>query len=185
MRYAAEVCSGPCSLSLIFLPSFVSQTNLVCLLVSTQMTRSCTLPYQKRPSMMQSPTYKTVCSTFRRGSVKTDSLSTRKNPKRCSCQLYIQYARATSSPLTDVNVAGSIVPLTDTVKLLGVTIDRHLTFDSHVLNVCKSAYYHIRALKHIGSSLFTDMAKTVASALVNSRLYYANSVLYNTSSATC
>jgi len=38
--------------------------------------------------------------------------------------------------------------------------------------------YHIRALKHISSSLSTDMAKTVASALVNSRLDYANSVLY-------
>jgi len=49
----------------------------------------------------------------------------------------------------DVNVAGCIVPLTDTVKLLGATIDRHLTFDSHVQNVCKSAYYHIRALKLI------------------------------------
>jgi len=106
------------------------------------------------------------------------------NPEKSEAVLLstIQHARATSSPLTDVNVAGSIVPLTDTVKLLGVTIDRHLTFDSHVQNVCKSAYYHIRALKHIRSSLSTDMAKTVASALVNSRLDYANSVLYNTSS---
>jgi len=42
--------------------------------------------------------------------------------------------------------------------------------------------YHIRALNHIRSSLSTDMAKTVASALVNSRLDYANSALYNTSS---
>jgi len=32
------------------------------------------------------------------------------------------------------------------------------------------------------TSLSTDMAKAVASALVNSRLDYANSVLYNTSS---
>ncbi len=94
----------------------------------------------------------------------------------------IQHARSSSSPLTDVNVAGCAVPLTDTVKLLGVTIDRHLTFDSHVQNVCRSAFYHIRALRHIRSSLSTDMAKTVASALVNSRLDYANSVLYNTSS---
>jgi len=81
-----------------------------------------------------------------------------------------------------VNVAGSIVPFTDAVKLLGVTIDRHLTFDSHIQNVCKAVYYHIQALKHIRSSLSTDMAKTVASASVNSRLDYANSVLYNTSS---
>jgi len=45
-------------------------------------------------------------------------------PKRNNCLI--------ESELTDVNVAGCIVSLTDTVKLLGVTIDRHLTFDSHV-----------------------------------------------------
>ena len=33
----------------------------------------------------------------------------------------------------------------------------------------------------IRSSLTADMAKTVASALVNSRFYYANAVLYGTS----
>ena len=145
------------------------------------MTHSCTSPYRKRLSTMQSPICKTVCSRFTCGSVKTDSSSTRKNLKRCSCQLHSMQDHRPSS-LTDMNVAGCIVPLTDTVKLLGVTIDRHLTFDAHVQNVCKSAFYHIRALKHIRSSLSTDMAKTVAAALVNSRLDYANSVLYNTSS---
>ena len=92
------------------------------------------------------------------------------NPEKSEAALLstTQHARASSLPLTDVNVADCVVPLTDTVKLLGMTIDRHLTFDSHVQYVCKSAFYHIRALKHIRSSLSTDMAKTVASALVNS-----------------
>jgi len=56
------------------------------------------------------------------------------NPEKSEAVLLstIQHARATrSSPLTDVNLAGSIVPLTDTVKLLGVTIYRHLTL-THV-----------------------------------------------------
>src|SRR5208282_2901232 len=76
-----------------------------------------------------------------------------------------------------------MVPFTDSVKILGVTLDRHLTFNLHVQNVCKSSYYHIRALKHIRSSLTADMAKTVGCALVNSRLNYANSVLYGTTTA--
>lgn len=107
------------------------------------------------------------------------------NPEKSEAMLLstAQLARAASLPLTDVNVAGCVVPFTDTVKILGVTIDRHLTFDTHVQNVCKSAYYHIRAMKHIRSSLTTDMARTVACALVNSRLDYANSVLYGTSAA--
>ena len=49
------------------------------------------------------------------------------------------------------------------------------------ITVCKSANYHIRAIRHIRSSLTTDMAKTVASALVNSRLDHVSSVLYGTS----
>jgi len=43
--------------------------------------------------------------------------------------------------------------------------------------------YHIRVLKLIRSSLSSDVARTVASALVNSRFDYANSVLYGTSVA--
>jgi hypothetical protein len=93
-----------------------------------------------------------------------------------------QHARASSLSLTYVNGAGCIVPFTDTVKLLGVAIDHRITVNAHVQNVCKYAFYHIRALKYIRSSLSTNMVKTVAAALVNSRLDYAHSVLYNTSS---
>ena len=46
--------------------------------------------------------------------------------------------------------------------------------------VCKSVHYHIRALRHIHSSVSEDMAKMVACALVGSRLDYANSVLFGT-----
>ena len=72
------------------------------------------------------------------------------------------------------------VPLSDNVKILGVTLDRHLTFNKHVQNVCKSAHYHTRTLRHIRSSLTLNIAKTVACELVNSRLNYANSVLHGT-----
>ena len=36
------------------------------------------------------------------------------------------------SALTSVDVAGSTIPLADHVKILGVTLDKHLTFDDHV-----------------------------------------------------
>jgi len=96
-----------------------------------------------------------------------------------------QHARASSSPLTDVNVAGCIVPLTDTVKLLGVTIiDCHyfnirLTCTEHI-QVCVFSYTDFEAHPLIP---FHRHGETVASALVNWRLDYANSVMYNTSSA--
>ena len=46
---------------------------------------------------------------------------------------------------------------------------------------CKASYFHIRALRHIRSSLTAEAAKTVATAIVGSRLDYCNSLLAGTS----
>ena len=89
----------------------------------------------------------------------------------------------TLSPAASVDVAGSAIDLSETIKVLGVTLDTNLTFNQHVSSVCKSANYHIRALRHIRASLTDEMAKSIAVALVSSRLDYANSVLYGTSQA--
>ena len=56
----------------------------------------------------------------------------------------------------------------------------HLSLDKHISSICKSAYYHIRSLRHIRSAITDDMAKSVASSLVCSRLDYANSLLFGT-----
>jgi len=57
-------------------------------------------------------------------------------------------------------------------------MDCHFSFDKHTSSICKSAYYHIRSLRHIRSAITDDMAKSVASSLVCSRLDYANSFLF-------
>jgi len=87
------------------------------------------------------------------------------------------------SALTSVDVAGSTIPLADHVKILGVTLDKNLTFDDHVNAVCKLAHYHIRAMCHIRPAITEDMAKSVACALIGSRLDYANSAMYGMSSS--
>ena len=50
-----------------------------------------------------------------------------------------------------------------------------------VSEICKASYFHIRALRHIRSSLTTEAAKTGASAIVGSWLDYCNSLLAGTS----
>jgi len=47
-----------------------------------------------------------------------------------------------------IDVAGTVVPFRDTVKLLGVTLDSALTMDRHVTQVIHSCSYHTRALRH-------------------------------------
>ena len=63
-----------------------------------------------------------------------------------------------------------------------MTIDNTLS-DDHVNNVCKAAHFHIRALRHIRRCVSVYAAKTVATALMSSRLDYCNSILYGTSSS--
>jgi len=71
----------------------------------------------------------------------------------------------------------------DNVKIIGVTVDKTLFFDCHVLNVCSNANYHIRALNHVGSSLTFEMETTLACSIVATRIDYCNSVLNGTSVA--
>jgi len=85
----------------------------------------------------------------------------------------------TSVSVRSVDVAGCSVLLCDNIKILSVTLDCHLSLDKHISSVCKSAYYHIRSLRHICLAI-TDMAKSVASSLVCSCLDYANSLLFGT-----
>jgi len=51
---------------------------------------------------------------------------------------------------------------------------------NHTNSVNKSVHHHIRALRHIRSSIYEDIAKMVACVLIGSRIDYANSVLYGT-----
>ena len=84
--------------------------------------------------------------------------------------------------LTSIEVSTTSVPLSNHVKLLGVTFDSHLNFDKHISNVCSSSYFHIRALRHIRPYLDCETSKTIACAIVGSRLDYANSVFAGISS---
>ena len=74
------------------------------------------------------------------------------------------------------------IKTSDCVKSLGVLIDSTISFNQHVNNICKSSYYHIKALRHIRKLLSDDAARTVACAMVAVKLDYCNAVLYGSSS---
>ena len=61
---------------------------------------------------------------------------------------------------------------------LGVIFDQNFNFRSHISQVCASCFYHIRDLRRIRKHLSLDNAKSLATALVTSRLDYCNSLLY-------
>ena len=80
-----------------------------------------------------------------------------------------------------INISGVSIPLSNHVKILGAVLDPRLTLSEHIKTVSKSCFYHIRALRHIRGSLDHLTIRTIAAALVSTRLDYANSILYGIS----
>ena len=79
--------------------------------------------------------------------------------------------------VTSVLVSKAVIQPVSSIKSLGVTLDRKLSFDEHVNNICRSCYHHIRALRHIRDSLPDEVVKIVACSVIGSRLDYCNALL--------
>ena len=87
---------------------------------------------------------------------------------------------ALAESIKSISVAGSPIKLQSSIKNLGVHLDSKMSFDKQVSETCKASYFHIRALRHIRSSLTTEACKTVAAAIVGSRLDYCNHLIAGT-----
>ena len=79
-----------------------------------------------------------------------------------------------------IKVAGADIQFSETVKLLGVTLDTSLSFDQHVTNVVRACNFHLPSLRHLRPSLTFESAKSMATAIIGSRIDYCNSLLYGT-----
>ena len=75
-----------------------------------------------------------------------------------------------------MSAAGSSVKVASQIRLLEVTLDDNLNFNAQIKYVFRASYFHIRALRHIRSSITKNMANSVACALIQPRLDYANAL---------
>lgn len=80
-------------------------------------------------------------------------------------------------------VSDVVIPFVAKPKVLGVTLDSHLSFDDHITGVVRACNYHLRALHHIRHLIDREAANTMACSIVCSRLDYCNSVLYGVTDA--
>jgi len=84
-----------------------------------------------------------------------------------------------TSSVSSVSAAGVDLPVADDIKVLGVVLDRRLTFHKHVSAVARSCNYHAQAIRHIRHLLtYTELAQTLACSLILSRIDYCNAVLH-------
>jgi len=89
-----------------------------------------------------------------------------------------------SSTVTSVSVAGVALPVADQMKVLGVVLDQHLTFEKQVMVVARSCNYHAQVIRHIRHLLTTELTTTLACSLILTRLDYCNSLLHGASTSS-
>uniref|UniRef100_A0A8D3CRZ4 Reverse transcriptase domain-containing protein n=1 Tax=Scophthalmus maximus TaxID=52904 RepID=A0A8D3CRZ4_SCOMX len=76
-----------------------------------------------------------------------------------------------------VTLDGITLASSSTVRNLGVTFDQDMSFDSHLKQVSRTAFFHLRNIKNIRNILSQKDAEKLVHAFVTSRLDYCNSLL--------
>ena len=64
------------------------------------------------------------------------------------------------------------VEASDDVLLLGITIDKKLTFKQHIENLCRKEQYKLHALRRIKKSLTIEKANILGNAFIDSQFNY-------------
>jgi len=80
-----------------------------------------------------------------------------------------------------VEVAGTVIKFSESIKLLGVKLDPIISVNSHVTEFVRHCYYHIHPLRRTRPLITLESTKIVALGMVAARLDYCNSFLYGTS----
>ena len=66
-----------------------------------------------------------------------------------------------------------------TIRCLGFLLDSSLSFNSQILSVTSSCFFHLRRIRQISSYLDDASLKILVNSLVLSRLDYCNSLYFN------
>ena len=75
-----------------------------------------------------------------------------------------------------INVSGVNVYPSQTVRYLGVTLDESLSFEQHMVNICKSSFAFLRSLYRIRPLLSLPCVLSLVNAFAFSRVDYCNSI---------
>ena len=78
---------------------------------------------------------------------------------------------------TSITIGNAQIPIKQSVKNLGFTLDCHHTMNAHVSNVARTCYFEQCRLASIRDFLTCTATATLVFAFVLSRIYYCSSLL--------
>ena len=79
--------------------------------------------------------------------------------------------------INEIELDGVSIPMSTTVRCLGVMLDGELSFAEHIKQLSNGCFYQLRQLWSIRRLLTKESAKTLVHATILSRVDYCNSVL--------
>ena len=90
---------------------------------------------------------------------------------------FIIFAAHTNHNITaSLCIGKSVINPSESIKILGVTLDNRLTMQKQITNTCQSSYMHIRKINSIRQYLSEQATLTLINSTVLIRLDYCNSV---------
>lgn len=94
-------------------------------------------------------------------------------------EFFLACAKQHLKHLEDITlkIGDSIISQSETVKLLGVRFDRHLTMSYHVNDICRAANFHLYKVGKIRHLLTESATVSAVRTLVLSRMDYCNGLL--------
>ena len=79
--------------------------------------------------------------------------------------------------ISSISVDRMEIKAVDQVRNLGVIFDKNMSMEKHVNKMCRNAYFNLKNISRIRSSLDRDVTKMAVNALVSPHLDYGNGLL--------
>ena len=86
--------------------------------------------------------------------------------------------------LSEIRVGNEVVKSSESIKFLGIILDKDLEFKKFIATKVRNAYFNIKKINKIRKFLTDDETKMLMCSNLSSHLDYGNSILVNLPKAT-
>ena len=105
-----------------------------------------------------------------------ESNSLKLNRSKTEAIWFSSLRKVNKLPTKQIRILDTFISLSESVKSLGVFIDRNLSMNSHISRMLQAGFSALRQIRSIKKCLSYDSLKTFAVALIVSRIDYCNTL---------